>query len=228
MRQLDLDRLFLGLRGCLRARHGRVCSFSGATSKWLPRPGFGPSQRDFPAEERVYRRRTEDSVRVAGACVALGRTISCNREPSILMSGEQLAGAKEERHRGSRRLKRRDHTGDGVVEGGAAVKVGLPEFLQQLEVVVPATLIEAFAQGVGSVTAAWAAAVLVTGSRTRRAKTRADHFTGGVENQSVPEVARDGFIALAALADDGGLHRLGDTVRTFVEEHLEGCGALIA
>src|SRR5882762_4300613 len=205
---------------------GVSVSFSGATSKWLPRPGFGPSQRDFPAEERVYRRRTEDSVRVAGACVALGRTISCKREPSILMSGEQLAGAKEERHRGSRRLKRRDHTGDGVVEGGAAVKVGLPEFLQQLEVVVPATLIEAFAQGVGSVTA-WAA-VLVTGSRTRRAKHRANHFAGGVENQRVPEVARDGFIALAALADDGGLHRLGDTVRTFVEEHLEGFSALIA
>src|SRR6267143_502603 len=54
---------------------GVSVSFSGATSKWLPRPGFGPSQRDFPAEERVYRRRTEDSVRVAGACVALGRAI---------------------------------------------------------------------------------------------------------------------------------------------------------
>src|SRR6266550_5267433 len=75
---------------------GVSVSFSAATSKWLPRPGFGPSQRDFPAEERVYRRRTEDSVRVAGACVALGRAISCQREPSILVPGEQLAGAKEE------------------------------------------------------------------------------------------------------------------------------------
>src|SRR6267143_1303727 len=98
MRQLDLDRLFLGLRGCLWARHGRVCVLLGATAKWLPRPGFGPSQRDFPAEERVYRRRTEESLRVARACVALGRAISCKREPSILVSGEQLAGAKEERH----------------------------------------------------------------------------------------------------------------------------------
>src|ERR1700730_8998482 len=127
----------------------------------------------------------------------------------------------------SRRLKRRDHAGDGVVEGGATVKVGLPEFLQQLEIVVPAALIEAFAQGVGSV-ATWAAAVLVTGSRTRRAKHRADNFTGSVENQGVPEVARDGFVALMALADNGGLHRLGDTMRTFVEEHLEGLRALIA
>src|SRR6266576_2970595 len=96
MRQLDRDRLFLGLRGCLWARHGRVCFLFRCKPKWLPRPGFGPSQRDFPAEERVYRRRTEDSVRVAGACVALGRAISCKREPSILVSGEQLAGAKEE------------------------------------------------------------------------------------------------------------------------------------
>src|SRR6266550_5281153 len=134
---------------------------------------------------------------------------------------------KRRKHRGSRTLQRRNHSGDGVVEGGAAVKVGLPEFLQQLEVVVPATLIEAFAQGVGSVTA-WAGAVLVTGSRARRAQHRADHLAGGVENQSVPEVARAGFIALAAFADDGGLHRLGDTVRTFVEEHLEGFCALIA
>src|SRR5256886_14428497 len=61
-----------------------------------------------------------------------------------------------------------------------------------------------------------------------RSQYRAEHFAGGVENQSVPEVARDGFIALAALADDGGLHRLGDTVRTLVEEHLEGFSALIA
>src|SRR5437667_3121293 len=73
---------------------GVSVSFSGATSKWLPRPGFGPSQRDFPAEERVYRRRTEENVRVAGACVALGRAISCKKEPSILVSGEQLGAAQ--------------------------------------------------------------------------------------------------------------------------------------
>src|SRR2546430_2446059 len=30
------------------------------------------------------------NVRVAGACVALGRAISCKREPSILVSSEQL------------------------------------------------------------------------------------------------------------------------------------------
>src|SRR6266403_4178263 len=149
---------------------GVSVSFSGATAKLLPRRGFGPSLRDFPAEERVYRRRTEDSVRVAGACVPLGRAISCKREPSILVSGEQLEGAqRKKKNMRWRRLKRRNHAGDGVVEGGAAVKVGLPEFLQQLEVVVPATLIEAFAQGVGSVPA-WAASVLVTGSRARRTK----------------------------------------------------------
>src|SRR5207253_2872961 len=85
---------------------GLLVSYSGATpagpghfsrtAKRSPDPGFGPSQKDFPAEERVYRRPTEENVRVAGACVALGRAISCKREPSILVSGEQLAGAKEE------------------------------------------------------------------------------------------------------------------------------------
>src|SRR6266576_6603914 len=74
---------------------GVSVSFSGATEV-VASPWLGPSQRDFPAEERVYRRRTEDSVRVARDCVALGRAISCKREPSILVSGEQLAGAKEE------------------------------------------------------------------------------------------------------------------------------------
>src|SRR5229473_604846 len=70
---------------------------SRATSKRLLRPGFGSSQRDFPAEERVYRRRTEENVRVAGACVALGRAISCKGKPSILVSGEQLEGAQRKR-----------------------------------------------------------------------------------------------------------------------------------
>src|SRR6266550_3402719 len=73
---------------------GVSVSFSGATEV-VASPWLGPSQRDFPAEERVYRRRTEDSVRVAGACLALGRAISCQREPSILVPGEQLAGAKD-------------------------------------------------------------------------------------------------------------------------------------
>src|SRR5712664_827149 len=44
----------------------------------------------------------------------------------------------------------------------------------------------------------------------------------------MPEVARDGFVALAALADDGGLYGLGDTVRSFVEKNFEGRCALIA
>src|SRR5712692_8846600 len=134
----------------------------------------------------------------------------------------------EEKNRGLRTLQRRDHAGDGVVEGSTAVKVRLPELLQQLEVVVPATLIEAFAHGVRSVAATGDAAVLVAGSCAGRTKHRTDDFTSGVENQRVPEVARDGFVALAALANDGGLHRLGDTVRTFVEKNFEGRCALIA
>src|SRR5260370_37524222 len=118
---------------------------------------------------------------------------------------------------GSRTLQRRDHARDGVVEGGAAVKIGLPEFLQQLEVVVPATLIEPFPQGVGSVAAAGGTAVLVAGSCAGRATHRAGDFASGVKNQGVPEGARDRFIALAARADNCGLHRLGNTLRTFAQ-----------
>src|SRR6266705_915934 len=77
----------------VRLRQDRVVS--RATSKRLPRPGSGSSQRDFPTEDRVYRRRTEENVRVAGACVALGRAISCSPKPSILVSGEQLGGRQE-------------------------------------------------------------------------------------------------------------------------------------
>src|SRR6266852_5251905 len=73
---------------------GVSVSFSAATATWLPRPGLGPSQRDFPAEDRLYRRRTEEGMRVAGACVARDRAITCKREPSILVCGEQLEGAE--------------------------------------------------------------------------------------------------------------------------------------
>src|SRR6266478_6231648 len=139
-----------------------------ATWERSSRPGFGSSQRDFPVNEWVYRRRTGENVRVAGACLAQGRAISCKRKPSTLVSNEQLAGVPEkaratlrnadrqrwilmaEKNIRLRTLKRGDHAGNGVVEGGMAIEVGLPEFLQQLEVLVPTTLIEALAQGVGS------------------------------------------------------------------------------
>src|SRR5258708_17918871 len=66
MRQLDLDRLFLGFRGCLLARHGLVRFLllavsplqywvvATSTSRQLPRPGFGSSQRDFAGKERSF------------------------------------------------------------------------------------------------------------------------------------------------------------------------------
>src|SRR5947208_1999675 len=118
---------------------------------------------------------------------------------------------------GAQALKRRDHAGDGVIEGGVAIEVGLPEFLQQFEILAPSTLIEALAQSVRSVAAARDAAILVSSGRTGGAEHWPDDFTCGVENQSVPKVARDGFVTLVAFPDDGGLYRLGDTVRTLVE-----------
>src|SRR4029077_6638118 len=76
MRQLDLDRLSFGLRGCLWGRHGLVrflfrcdpagpdhftCNREAAASPWL-----ALSQRDFPTGERVFRRRTEETCASQG------------------------------------------------------------------------------------------------------------------------------------------------------------------
>src|SRR5260370_30893986 len=57
--------------GATRARPGHfLCNLEPLASPWR-----WPSRRDFPAQERVYRRRTEEDVRVAGACMAHGRAI---------------------------------------------------------------------------------------------------------------------------------------------------------
>src|SRR5260370_11245834 len=124
-----------------------------------------------------------------------------------------------------RTLKRGDHAGNGVVEGGMAIEVGLPEFLQQLEVLVPTTLIEALAQGVGSVAAARDASILVAGGRIRGAEHWPEHFTGGVEHQGVPEIARDGLVALRAFTNDGGFHGLGEAWRNFGKQNFASRGA---
>src|SRR5260370_720062 len=109
------------------------------------------------------------------------------------------------------------------LRGGLLARHGLvrfPEFLQHLEVAIPATLIETFAQGVRSVTAARYAAVLVASDSARSTKHWADNLASGVENQSLPEVARDSFVALVTLANYGGLRGLGNPLRTFVEKKL--------
>ena len=58
-------------------------------------------------------------------------------------------------------LERGDHVGDGVVKCGFVVEVGLPEPGEELEVIVPAALVEAFADGIGNVAAAGNAAIRV-------------------------------------------------------------------
>jgi len=100
--------------------------------------GFGSSQRDIPAEERVYRRRTEENVRVAGACVAPGPGDFLQSKPSISASREQLeegraAGAKSVGQNG--KLDRERYSEETMramasIECGAAIKVRLPELLQ--------------------------------------------------------------------------------------------------
>jgi hypothetical protein len=77
--------------------------------------------------------------------------------------------------------------GDRVVEGSFAVEIRLPVLREELEVIVPAALVEAFAVGVRDVgSIRWAVAL--------SAENRFDDFTGGVEKQGVPEIAGDGFV----------------------------------
>ena len=83
---------------------------------------------------------------------------------------------------GARFSKRGNHTGDGIAEAGLAVEVRLPESLQELQVIAPASLVETFTDGVRSVTATWDATVLTTGRGAMRGDHRADDFPGGVKN----------------------------------------------
>ncbi len=81
-------------------------------------------------------------------------------------------------------LQRGDHARDGVVKRGIAVEVRLPELRKQLEVTIPAPLIDAFANRVGSVARRGYPAGGAVGGCGR--DDWADDFSGGVENQRVP------------------------------------------
>src|SRR5579859_7294 len=148
---------------------------------------------------------------------------------------EVLRGCAAEK---SWELERGDHAGDGVVEGGAAIEIGLPEAREKLKVFVPAARVETFANGVGNVRivgsgrrtigASIAGALRRLRGRRFGAQQRLDDFAGGIEKKRVPEVARNGFAALTAFARDGRLHGLGEAVRRFVKENFKGFVALVA
>src|ERR1700686_3822549 len=133
----------------------------------------------------------------------------------------------------------------GIVEGDFAVEIGLPVEGEELEVAVPAALVEAFALGVGSVwgvlgEGSWVGSSVARSGRVGAVRHGAaggirfgvedglDDFAGGVKNERVPEVARNGLFALAAFADDGLLDGLRDAMGGLVEENLEGRGVLVA
>src|SRR4029077_618641 len=97
--------------------------------------------------------------------------------------------------------QRRDHVRDGVVEGDAAVQIGLPVFGKQAKIIFPTSLVQTFAYRVGNVTRSR------TASRaTAVERQRANHFAGGIKKQGVPEIAGNRFFALAAFTKDGVLH----------------------
>src|SRR5579863_592931 len=124
----------------------------------------------------------------------------------------------------AKRLLSGDHAGDGVVKSDFVFQIGLPEAVEQLEIFFPTTFIEAFADGVGSVIRRRSTVF----ARTCGDDHWPDHFSRSVENQGVPKIARNGFIALAALADDGCLDRLCNAVGRLMKQNFQSDGALIA
>src|SRR6266853_5887650 len=119
-----------------------------------------PPRKTFPPKKGVSETNGRN-LRVAGACVAPGRAISCKRSLAYRRPANNWNGTSGEANNGFRALQGRDHACDGVVERSSPVKVRLPEFLQQLEIVIPTALIQAFAQRIRRITAAGHAAIPV-------------------------------------------------------------------
>src|SRR5215813_9832780 len=133
-----------------------------------------------------------------------------------------------------------NHVGHGVGEVDAAVEIRLPILCEDAEVVFPTAFVQAFADCIRYIsgrngrrgpTRRWIKRRSSgdRGGRTRAAgRYGANDFASRVKEQSVPQVARDRFIALSAFAKDRLLHDVGDAVRRFVEQDFEGFGALVA
>src|SRR6266567_6243656 len=83
---------------------GLLVSFQVRTrSAWL-RPAL-ILPRDYPAHERVCRRRTGENVRVTGACEDARPDDNLQPKPNILACREQLAGPWFERQREGKRRR---------------------------------------------------------------------------------------------------------------------------
>jgi len=121
--------------------------------------------------------------------------------------------------------------GDGILESNLAVQIGLPVDDEETRILLPTALGEFFAEsrwdGGGSV-AQCGDVIVPRIFRCGALEDRAEHLAGGEEDQGMPEVARDRFVTLAALAGDGGFDGAGDIVRGLVKEDLESFGALVA
>lgn len=110
--------------------------------------------------------------------------------------------------------------GDGVVEGDAAIQVRLPIEIEKKVVLVPTALGEDVLQGVrnsAGLRRLWR--LIGVGAVLGRILEDGLHnFHGGVNNQGMPEVARNGFVALFAFAADGGFDGRGDAMRCLMEQ----------
>src|SRR5712692_10077836 len=105
-------------------------------------------------------------------------------------AGQSLSDQPEACHH---ELERRYHARNGVIERRFAVEVRLPESLQEVEIVFPAALVEALANGISAVPISRNAATFLSLSCGRRGQHSTDDFASGVEDQGMPEIARDGF-----------------------------------
>jgi hypothetical protein len=118
----------------------------------------------------------------------------------------------------------------GVLEADFAVEVGLPIDYQETGILLPAALGEFFAETGrnGGRAVGLGGDVILQRIFLCALEDGAKHFAGGEEDQGVPEVARNRFVALAALTGDGIFDGAGDIVRSFVEEDFESFGTLVA
>src|ERR1700752_4116305 len=124
-----------------------------------------------------------------------GEPAKTSRTPALKI--RHLAAQLEPQERKARQrlvLHRRHHAGNGVVKRRFSVEVGLPEPLQEFEVVLPPALIKTFAKPVSAVAARRTAVTFFFAAHRRRSQDRADGLARRVKNQSVPEIPGNGFI----------------------------------
>src|SRR6202011_2099358 len=116
---------------------------------------------------------------------------------------------------------------DSCVEGNFAIQVGPPIQIQHATKAVPAAGIETESRGIWLITGRIRSLKSREGHRSIR-EVAADQFASGVEQQGVPEVARNGFVTRAKFPGDRFVHCACQRVRGLVKENFKSVDRLVA